>query len=341
MNSLHYFTYSLSIFVPIYVFSCIHYLQKCGQIHDSLNIKWIIGPDMPFGLSAHIQSVLVQGLLYVGGGRADYVHQECMVMAFHIQSRKWHELPPYIARRFAMAVVNDQLVVVGGCNQSYEDTNALGVWDSSKEQWTNPYPPMSTVRSDSSAVVYKQWLIVAGGMSHGYSVSTIEILDVAGKQWYSALPTPISWSSMKSVLVGDMWYLMGGYVEDGGNTDKVYAVSLSTLLSQANSNHNPHQIWKIISGLGLKISTPLNFCGSLLAVGGMNVHDNSNVSHIHHYRSESDKWFRVGDLPSALYNCTCNVTSDGDLLMAGGYSNSVVKDFVSISKYLYIGSLLV
>ena len=36
-----------------------------------LQIKWRRGPDMPFEMSGYIQSVHIQGTLYVGGGMAD------------------------------------------------------------------------------------------------------------------------------------------------------------------------------------------------------------------------------------------------------------------------------
>ena len=68
---------------------------------------------MPFQMTGPVQSVLVQGTLYVGGGgtggRNDYI-----VMAYDISGGKWAKLPPYRAHWFAMTVISNQLVLVGG-----------------------------------------------------------------------------------------------------------------------------------------------------------------------------------------------------------------------------------
>lgn len=310
--------------------------QSVGLPPHSLHVKWTSGPDMPFGLSGHIQSVAVQGTVYVGGGYANYVDDECIVMAYGTCAGTWHKLTQYRARRFAMVGISNQLVVVGGCSRGYEDSNMLGMWDVCSRQWTHPYPPMPTARSDTSAVAHEQWLLVAGGMSQGYCVSIVEVLDLDNKWWFSVQSTPTPWSTMKSTLVGDTWYLMGGYVEDGGSTDTVYSIHLPSLLSRDKSSiSRPRHTWKIISGLGLNNSSPLCIGGFLLAVGGMGVENSSNVSNIHRYLPDTDEWVRVAELPSALNNCTCTVTSDGEVVVAGGYYNTVVQ--VSISKYVYIG----
>ena len=148
---------------------------------------------MPIGMSGYMQSVVVESVVYVGGGHTNYVDCESIVMAYDSSTGKWSKLPRYFARRFAMAVLDGQLVLVGGCNHGYEDTNLLGVWYSVRREWSHPYSPMPTLRSDSSAVGWHQWLLVAGGMSVGHSIATVEVMDTAnGGQWSTApsIPTP-------------------------------------------------------------------------------------------------------------------------------------------------------
>ena len=67
---------------------------------------------MPFGIS-YVQSVQVQGTLYVGG-QADDDENEYIVMAYDISAGKWATLPPYSTHRFAMTVIDNHLVLVGG-----------------------------------------------------------------------------------------------------------------------------------------------------------------------------------------------------------------------------------
>ena len=184
-------------------------LQEGHVIKFPLQVKWTRGPDMPFGMSSYIQSVAIQDTVYVGGGLADDLTSpnNYIVMAYNTRSCKWHQLPPYTEDSFAMVVINNQLVLVGGEDSKGQSTNLLGMWDTGTQQWTRPYAPMPTARSYPSEVVYKQWLIVAGGGTGGHRLSTVEVLDVASNQWYSAPSTPTPCSSMKSTILGDMWYL--------------------------------------------------------------------------------------------------------------------------------------
>ena len=79
-------------------------------------------------------------------------------------------LSPYRARYFAM-VVDNQLVLDGGCDHRDAATNLLGVWEAQSREWTHPYPLMPIPRYGSSAVAYKQWLLVVGGITWLFNVN--------------------------------------------------------------------------------------------------------------------------------------------------------------------------
>ena len=95
-----------------------------------LQLDWRCGPDMPYSMSGYIQSVEVDGTVYVGGGDADKDAVDYTVMAYDTQSFKWHTLPPYSAVWFAMTTINNKLILVGGY-RDYDDTvvNQLSVED--------------------------------------------------------------------------------------------------------------------------------------------------------------------------------------------------------------------
>ena len=296
-------------------------LQEGQVIKFTLQVKWTCGPDMPFGMSDSIQSVTIQDTVYVGGGYAGWKspNNYCIVMAYNTHSCKWHQLPPYTAYYFAMVVINNQLVLVGGNESFYHSTNLLGMWDTGSQQWTRPYAPMPTARDRPSAVVYKQWLVVAGGRTGHDRLSTVEVLDVASTQWYSAPSIPTPCSSMKSTILGDMWYLTGGYSD--ADNDIVYSVSLTDLISHtlsSSSGSTHHDMWKKISGLGHYYSTPLCMDGALLAIGGVRGKDKESVSTIQRYVPETEEWVEVGKLQSPLSNCTCTFTLDHKILIFGG-----------------------
>ena len=53
-----------------------------------LQLDWRCGPDMPFSMSNYIQSVEVDGTVYVGGGYAGKDEDDYTVMAYSMQSCK-------------------------------------------------------------------------------------------------------------------------------------------------------------------------------------------------------------------------------------------------------------
>ena len=75
-----------------------------------LQLDWRRGADMPFDMYDYIQSVEVEGTVYLGGGDADKTNNSYIVMAYDTQSCKWHTLPPYSAERFAMTTIHNKLV---------------------------------------------------------------------------------------------------------------------------------------------------------------------------------------------------------------------------------------
>ena len=255
--------------------------------------------------------------MYIWGGWADG-ENNYIVMEYDTHSRKWGMLPPYRQRYFAMTVINNQLVLVGGEDKQYRKSKFLSIWRTDSKKWTHLYPDMPAARSCASAVTYDNWLLVAGGLSgDGTCLSTVEVMNIDTKQWYTGTPTPTAFTAMKTAIIGDLWYLMGGG-DNGKATDTVYSVSLSALISQVNSTQRDPQIWKCISGLGLYYSTPLSTSGSLLALGGKIMDTLEAVTTIHLYQPETKEWVKVGDLPSPRFGCTCTAMNNGEVLVAGG-----------------------
>ena len=265
---------------------------------------------MPFGMYG-IQSVQVQGTLYVGGGAAgggnDYI-----VMTYNISAGKWATLPPYSTCLFAMTANDNHLVLVGGQGRHGVNSKVLGVWSEDTKKWTHPYPDMTTPRYTCSAVVYNQYLVVAGGWGVGGRLSSVEVMNTDTKQWYAGPPTPIAWQNMKTATAGDVCYFMGGWIK------KMYSVSLPALVSHLNSDSSAKdtQTWKELPQLPVTCAAPLSISGSLLAVGGNK--DRKAVSALHLYQPDAGQWVKVADLPSPRYWCMCSIISDKELIVAGG-----------------------
>ncbi len=278
---------------------------------------------MPVAMSACIQSVEINDTVYAGGGGTDRVEDDYIVMAYNTQSCQWHTLPPYSTWGFAMTTINNKLVVVGGRNRDHSDSSELGEWQPDSNQWTHPFPPMSTPRWLPSATSYKHWLVVAGGY-HGVCLQTVEVLDVSNMQWSTGPSTPTPWVAMKSTTIGDTWFLMGGVCEKLSHySPDVYSVSLEALVSHSSSDCS--NIWNKLPSLNCTQSCPLNIGGSLLAVGGWDMKSEKPVSTIQRYVPETNTWVQAGQLPHAVCNCTCIMTSDKVHVMGGYDGNSRLK----------------
>ncbi len=256
---------------------------------------------MPVAMSGYIQSVQINDTVNFGGGGTDRDEDPYIVLAYNTQSCQWHTLPPYSTRGFAMTTINNKLVVVGGRNREDSDSSELGEWKPDSNQWTHPFPPMSTPRCVPSATSYKHWLVVAGGC-HGICLhASVEVLDLSNMQWSTGPSTPTPWCSMKSTTIGDTWYLMGGVCGDQWlSRPDVYSVSLEILVSHSSSDSS--NIWNKLPSLNCTDSCPLHIEGSLLAVGGWDMKSKKPVFTIQRYVRETNTWVKAGQLPHAVRN---------------------------------------
>ena len=173
---------------------------------------------MPFAMSDYIQSVIIQEMMYVGGGYASSANNRYIVMTYNIITQEWSQLPQYTARYFAMTVIHNKLTLIGGSDHNDKETNVLGVWDADGRKWTHPYTPMPTPHCYSSAVVYRQWLIVAGGRSGGTRTSSVEVLDNTSERIWSTISSLGLYHSTP-VCMGESLLAVGGWKSQSGESD--------------------------------------------------------------------------------------------------------------------------
>ncbi len=157
---------------------------------------------------------------------------------------------------------------------------------------------------------------------------------MASRRWYIAQSLPIPRSSIKSTLIGNTLYLMRGYDQTDRPTKTVHHVDLNELIAKALSNLDTPTLWQTIEDKPFKLSAPLSIGRSLLAVGGLDDRLNTS-SWIHLYQPDTRRWVKVGDLPTARYDCTCSVLPSGEVIVAGGEDEHIyidTVDFLSINQ---------
>ena len=140
---------------------------------------------------------------------------------FDVHQRKWTDKIPCRRVFFGMAVIEDELTIVGGVTviESGEsekifdvETKEVACWplsaSSKQNSWHEKYPAMGTALIFPEVVVADKYLIALGGsaeMKNGIicnPTTSVEILDLEEKRWYSndriSLPevfTTMMWQS--------------------------------------------------------------------------------------------------------------------------------------------------
>ena len=287
--------------------------------------------------------VILKGKVYIGGGYVRNGIELKTVIVYDPLKDSCSTLPSYAYYYFSMAVVNNQLTLVGGKDSiNYNGTNKLGVWDESSTRWTSPFPPMTTACSRPTMVTHKdRWLIVIGGDGGTGRLSRVEILDTFSKQWHSSTPMPklLECSHTLAATIGSTCYLMGGYLSCSTvsyqNSKRVLSVSLDELVSQAQASKfsasslpiapTPSP-WQILPDIPLEFSAPVAVNGTLLAVGG-----NSKAyfnpwpslrNTIYAYHPESKKWVKAGEMSTERAKCSCIVLPSGEIMVVGNNHES-------------------
>ena len=309
---------------------------------SELKLKWRRGKDLPFRIVEHPSMVVLKGKVYIGG----YAYklndvEKRTVIVYDPQKDSCSTLPPYVHYYFSMAVVNNQLVLVGGTDSKDVDSNKLGVWDESSMAWTHPFPPMTTACSRPTTVTHKdRWLIVIGGDGGARDLSRVEILDTFSKQWHHSTPMPesLECSHTLTASIGSTCYLMGGYVPS--SQKRVLSVFLDELVSQAQvvsvRSHPAPSPWQTLPDTPLKFSAPLALNGTLLAVGGETKQYYEARNTIYAYHPERKEWVKVGEMPIERAKCSCIVLPSGEIMVIGTSDRSPIAQQTHLATVVHV-----
>ena len=281
------------------------------------------------GMTLYPQAVIFKGRVYIGGGSAEYKDQNAIVTCYDIERDYWIALPRYREELFAMATINEELMLIGG-RQPYTNktSRTIGMWSEQLQTWrfsdsdSEGWCALLTACDAATAIAYdNRWLIVVGGRDNAYqSLSKVDIIDVTDHQSYSGAKLPQPAHKMTAAVIDSTLVLLGGL--DFKFLNKVFCVKLDHLISQAVSSDSISiSPWQSLPDTPVVSCTAVAFNGVLLAIGG-NKPEDWNPKYVHIFNPDTRKWTEAGQLLVARLRCACTVLPSGEMFITGGSSNS-------------------
>ena len=300
---------------------CLSCCMQVDILHPYAELKWRECRRLPVSMQ-NAQAVWLGDKLYVGGGWTSGSNRDdARLYIYTPTTDTWSHIntPVYY---FALITYHSQLVLVGGREYVGEERDGLvanKLWTLTElDQWRETLPPMTTKRYGASAVEFSDNILVAGGVDEGILIDTVEVYN--GHHWAKAqcLPKPCDW--MKSTVLNGHWYLMGG----GGQGKEVYYASLDSLVASCQPSEKPlPSVWKRLPDVPHALSSTAVFGNRLIAVGG-GYYPSPPSSSIHAYSPQTQSWVHVGDMPvGPRFTCTA-VLPTGELMVIGGWSDTLV-----------------
>ena len=286
----------------------------------------------------HPQAVVYNGKVYLGSGYCDSDELSHEVAAFCLKTNKWEELPPSDTRWYAMAVYENDLVLISGKYRDGKDCTRVAKLNRETNAWMWPDDIMdlSEARMGASATSIASHLLFAGGWDNTRNrVSTVEVYDKHKRQWFKAQPLPKLAAECKTALVdNDVWFFMGG-----ANQEKaVFYTSIQAIIKQAvpavierphqetvedgenesadRENHQGDQLWKMLPDVPHEFSCAAILGGALVSIGGIGFFRNSKA--IYTYVPHTNVWLKVGEMPEDCCRSVAVPLNDGSVLVLGG-----------------------
>ena len=255
------------------------------------------------------QAVVLENKVYIGGGSME-PSPPTRLLIYDIAEDSW-DIIDTPTQWYALTTYHSKLVLIGG-KRPVTQAAANELWVLNKQHnWTQPLPPMTTKRYQTSAVSVSDHLIVAGGCGGGCPLDEVEMYN--GHQWKKLVSLPRECTWMKSTLHERNWYLAGG-IRQGS---EVYQTSLESLIA-TSEGAGQTSVWKKLPDAPLELSATVMFRDQLITIGG----GKPLSSAIHAYSPSTNSWVHVGDLPDDCHSTCAVVLPTGKLLVVGGENES-------------------
>jgi N-acetylneuraminic acid mutarotase len=280
------------------------------------------------------------------------------VFAYDSRSSKWSTLPECPQQFFALVIVGDTLVAVGGF-RGLSPTGALQSLTSASEEsgtqsWVETLPQMPTKRGRIAALCSGRHLIAAGGqlavvggrLGPGVTIRTpspdmdeseesgyvkrVEMLDTESEQWYTLASLPKASTDLSLSLCRGHLYLLGGW-SSKDRTKSVLTCHLQSLLRTATislgspttasaARSSSLDVWQRTADVpAYGTTSAVLFDTVLVAVGGFDDSE-TPTDEVYSYEPSNDSWHVVGHMSMARYQAVTATLPSNNLMVVGGYN---------------------
>ena len=289
-------------------------------------------PDLPIATSLAAAIVIARNV-YVCGGVCPDVASARIVQVYDLDKATWTKLPPTSQYFSEAATINNQLVLIGGCEASSNTiSNMVSTWTG--QGWQQDIPAMPTKRLRPGVTTYGTYVIVAGGRAEDNQtlLNSIDVLDTTTLLWSTPanlqLPRPM-YSMQITVSATHICVASAVITYDAStNTDtfskSVWQLPVNTLTKVLmEGDHSPHN-WEEIASTPHYGSALVQHTAHPLAVGGHK--SRKATTNIAIYDPHSSKWSTVGQLLEPRTVCTVVSLSRHSFLVCGGASDPMDRN---------------
>ena len=320
-----------------------------------LPLQWSSGQPAPKPLSLYTGSAVMDATRV-------YISLINQIYSYTTPTSKWIRLPECSQRYFSLALVHEQVVVIGGIQGAQrgvsegEPLNTLKSLAPNKV-WDEFLPPMPTKRAFAASLTTPTHLVVAGGKDSPESngLTVVEILQLESMQWTVVDPLPTPTRHPQILLNNDHFYfsdtennkvytrplheitpLENVPVDDESDSSKAMedspAPSAPEEIKEKPASKLPtagETSWRKISNLPTSGGTKLLSDGGLLLGFGGHDHKFRPSKVLAGYNSDTDSWKTVGSLVVPKWGVQAVSLPGRKFMVVGG--NTSIQDATNVT----------
>ena len=274
--------------------------------------KWVAKSSMPTPRS-HFAIGLVNNNIYVIGGRAEKINNEC----YNILSNEWITKANLSFSRDCLgsAVVGNKIYLISGLKNGSSTSGELISDNIAYDTETNTYitkTPIPTPRWGMGCVSAGTNIYCLGGATHSsgnVKTNKVEIYNTLTDVWSNGVNMPFIGDSFMCCTVGDKIYILGGADKYGTVLKTVYCFDTTTN-SWSRKTDMPVVLWGAgCCAIGNKI----------YLVGGAS--GNNILDTVYCYDTTTDEWTIKASMPTPRKNLKCIATNE-KIYAIGGENNT-------------------